>query len=190
MKCNISTLAAGEEVRWADVSEWNSCSETLQPFSCRAAAEGSRALAIQSWPNIVKDELFAPFAAVWFTPPFFFSFFFCFYPAGFSFQPDPKEERRIFFLTSHLPFAWLHKCASVPLLMTCSITDKHLLICPPGKWAGRLLTPLRLILQLLEYCWTTHMNVQEEWQDCGLHMDTQLLFTSGICQISMLEKPA
>ena len=120
----------------------------------------------------------------------FFLFFFFFYPAGFSFQPDPKEERRIFFLTSHLPFAWLHKCASVPLLMTCSITDKHLLICPPGKWAGRLLTPLRLILQLLEYCWTTHMNVQEEWQDCGLHMDTQLLFTSGICQISMLEKPA
>lgn len=72
----------------------------------------------------------------------------------FSFSARFKKGKRIFFffLTSHLPFAWLHKRVSVFPSMTSSITDKHLLIYQfcrqPSKWAERLLTPLRLQLIL------------------------------------------
>lgn len=178
MKCNICTLDAGEEVRWADVSEWNSCSETLQPFSCQAAAEGSRALAIQSWPNIVKDELFAAFTAVWFTPSYSSSFFF-FYTAGSSFQPDPKEERRIFFWPhiSHLP----DYINVLPCLYW---------------WPAALLTSIYWSVRLAnETANTTQTNTPttrillNNTYECArrlarLHMDTQLLFTSSTCQIA------
>lgn len=63
--------------------------------------------------------------------------------AGYYFSHIHEGENDIciyFLLTSQLSFGWLHKCASVFPLMTCSITDKHLSIgqfCrQPSKWAA------------------------------------------------------
>lgn len=106
--------------------------------------------------------------------------------APWLFSDRSKEGDKDFFLflTSHLPSAWLHKCASVFRLMTSIITDKHLLIyqfCGGwqlGKWAERLLTPLRLLLQLRKYSKQNERMRKSFWslqQDCGLHIDSFFL---------------
>lgn len=135
VKCNISTFTAGEEVLWADVNAWNSCSRARHPLLSNHSRKQS--------PN--HDKISCSHIAIWFTPSLCHRIYFS---ARFK-----KEKRMFFFLASHLSLAWLHKCVSVFPLMTSSITNKHLLIYQfcrqPSKWAERLLTSLRLLLHLI-----------------------------------------
>lgn len=110
---------------------------------------------------------------------FIFFFFFFFYTAGSSFQPDPKEERRIFFWPhiSHLP----DYINVLPCLYW---------------WPAALLTSIYWSVRLAnETANTTQTNTPttrillNNTYECArrlarLHMDTQLLFTSSTCQIA------